>query len=63
MLEDMLAPNTKFPVLVKYRNISKVYSMVGKIDPKQLEKIYDKHYGEKLYNQLKKSVKVVQTLR
>jgi len=59
-VENLLGPNKRFPLLVNYRNISKVYTMVGKIDPKQLDKLYDKHYGDKLYNQIKKSVKVVQ---
>ena len=60
-VENLLAPNTRFPLLVDYKNISKVYTRIGKIDPKQLDKLYDKHYGDKLYNQLKKSVKIVQT--
>jgi uncharacterized protein YfaS (alpha-2-macroglobulin family) len=60
-VENLLAPNQRFPLLVSYRNIQKVYTMIGKIDPKQLDKLYDKHYGDKLYDQIKKSVKVVQT--
>ena len=60
-VEDIIGPNTKFPLLVNYKNIAKAYVMVGSIDPKQLDKIYEKRYGDKLYNQLKKSVKIVQT--
>jgi 5-hydroxyisourate hydrolase-like protein (transthyretin family) len=59
-VENQLAPNQRFPLLVNYRNISKVYTRIGKIDPKQLDKLYDKHYGDKLYEQIKKSVQVVQ---
>ncbi len=56
-VEDIIAPNTKFPVLINYRNVNKVYGMIGSIDAKQLEKLTLKEYGDKFYTQLKKAVK------
>ncbi len=61
-IEKILAPNTKIPLLLEYRNIKKIYGMVGSIDPKQLEKIFNKEYGDKLFNLLKKSVKPIKSI-
>lgn len=59
--EDIQAPNCKFPVLIEYRNINKVHAMIGSIQPSLIKKLADKYYGEKYYEQLLKSVKVLKT--
>ncbi|MFN8255114.1 MAG: alpha-2-macroglobulin family protein [Bacteroidales bacterium] len=60
-IEEIVAPNSKIPVLVNYSNLEKIYTMVGKIDPNEMDKIFKQESGEKLYNKLLNSVAKIQT--
>jgi hypothetical protein len=58
-IENFLAPAENFPMLITYRNIAKVYVRVGSIDPEAYQKLGNKFYGEKLYEQLLKTAKIL----
>ena len=56
--EEVIQPNANFPVLVNYKNISKLYVRVAKIDEDTYEEITGYNYDKRLSTILKKSTPI-----
>ncbi len=51
-IEEVLPSNTIFPVKISYKNISKAYLRIAKIDYNKLMRLKEKLWGEKLLDKL-----------